>query len=130
MRFVEHVERMTFLHLFSINSLGDLDTKRSCTKSSHQKMKQWRLVAIVISLIIVLLIANFRCVYLVFLLKLYCSLNHFLLFLFHYSIQIKKRSRRNENITEPSAVSVADLNGTAGQKSSKNSNKSSVGEYI
>lgn len=129
MRSVEHVERMTFLHLFSINSLGDLDTKRSCTKSSHQKMKQWRLVAIVISLIIVLLIANFRCVYLVSS-QIILQFKSFLLFLFHYSIQIKKRSRRNENINEPSAASVADLNGTAGQKSSKNSNKSSVGEYI
>lgn len=64
-------------------------------------MKQWRMVAIVISLIIVLLIANF-------------------------SIQIKKRRRRNENIIEPSTVSVIDINGTAGQKTAKNSNKSSM----
>ncbi|KAL9986091.1 hypothetical protein ACROYT_G000168 [Oculina patagonica] len=67
-------------------------------------MKQWRVVAIVVSLIIVLLIANF-------------------------SIQIKKRSRRNDKVEIPSKASVVDLtdlNGTAGLKTSKNTNTSSV----
>ncbi|KAL9986092.1 hypothetical protein ACROYT_G000169 [Oculina patagonica] len=60
-------------------------------------MKQWRVVAIVVSLIIVLLIANF-------------------------SIQIKKRSRRNDKVDIPSKASVVDLtdlNGTAGLKFSE-----------
>lgn len=92
-------------------------------------MKQWRMVSIVISLIIVLLIANFRSVYLGSS-QIILQFKGFQCSFFHCSIQVKKRSRRNENVNEPSAASVIDLNGTAGQKTSKNANKSSVGEWI
>ncbi|KAJ7385398.1 hypothetical protein OS493_016480 [Desmophyllum pertusum] len=67
-------------------------------KSRQQKMKQWRIVAIVMSLIVLLLIANF-------------------------SIQARKRSRGNDKMK---TSVVIDLNATAGQKTSQNINTSSV----
>lgn len=116
---------------FSKNSLGDLDTTRSPMRSSQQKMKQWRIVAIVVSLIIVLLIANFRYVLRVSF-QIILHFKSCLLFFSHLSIQIKKRRRRNEKInvessSKESVVDLTDLNGTAGLKTSKNANTSSVG---
>ena len=43
-----------------LSTSRSLDTKRPNVKSRHVKMKQWRILVIVLGVIILLLVANFR----------------------------------------------------------------------
>ena len=102
-------------------------------------MKQWRILLIVLGLIILLLVANFRYILQVHfdLRKSYILFHQVsvLLFFFFCSVQISTRGRRNSsqvNVSDhkKTTSTVLEKNDTIRRKSKRKSNSSGSGKFF